>query len=141
ALAEMPDDVRQHVQTAAVRHAHGDVFDTEVAGALDQLIEQRNDCFAAFDRKTLLAQKLRVQKALELLGGNQFPENLLLDFDGDRLGMNQLAANLLAQPEFFFLTLNVAILDADFAAVRALHNVQNLAQGCRFSPAQPAGDE
>ena len=35
----MPDDVRQHVQTAAVRHAHGDVFDTEVAGAPDHPAE------------------------------------------------------------------------------------------------------
>src|SRR5437879_8510753 len=137
----MSDDVRQHVQTAAVRHAHRDVFDAEVARAFDQLIEKRNDRFASFDRKTLLSQKLRVKKALELLGGNQFPENLFLNFDGDWLGLNQLATDLLAQPEFFFFALDVAIFDADLAAVRALQNVQNLAQRRRLSSAQPAGEE
>src|SRR5260370_39984272 len=137
----MPDDVRQHIQTAAVRHPHRYVFDAEVAGALDQLIEQRNDRFAAFDRKTLLSEELCVQKALELLGGNQFPKNLFLNFNGDWLGINQLAAYLFAQPEFFFLALNVAILDADFAAVCTLQNVQNLAQRRRLSSAQPAGNE
>src|SRR5713226_7291742 len=137
----MPDDVCQDVQTAAVRHAHRDVFDAEISGALDQLIEQRNNRFASFDRKALLTQVLGVEKALELLGGNQFPKNLFLDFDGDWLGLNQFATNLLAQPEFFFLALNVTILDADFAAVGALQNVQNLAQRRRLSSAQPAGDE
>src|SRR5258708_36050576 len=137
----MPDDIRQHIQTAAVRHAQRNVFDAEVAGALDQLIKQWNDRFAAFDRKTFLPQELRVQKALELLGRYQFPENLFLDFDGDWFRMNQLAPDLLAQPKLFFLALNVAILDADFAAVRALQNIQNLAQRRGLSPAQPAGNE
>src|SRR5713226_10492679 len=103
----MPDDVCQDVQTAAVRHTHRDVFDAEISGTLDQLIEQRDDRFASFDRKTLLTQVLGVEKALELLGGNQFPENLFLDFDGDWLGLYQLASHLLAQPEFFFLALDV----------------------------------
>src|SRR5712692_2518997 len=141
AFAEMPDDVCQDVEPAAVRHSHRDIFDAEISGALDQLIEQRNNRFASFDRKTLLTQVLGVEKALELLGGNQFPENLFLDFDGDWLGLNQFAPDLLAQPEFFFLALNVTILDADFAAVGALQNVQNLAQRRHLSTAQPAGDE
>src|SRR5258708_19785876 len=99
----MPDDIRQHIQTAAVRHAQRNVFDAEVAGALDQLIEQWNDRFAAFDRKTFLPQELRVEKALELLGGNQFPENLFLDFDGDWFRMNQLTPHLPAHPNLFSL--------------------------------------
>ncbi len=45
--------------------------------------------------------------------------------------MNELNSNLLAQPEFFFLTLNVPVLGADFAAVGALEDVEYLAQrGC-----------
>src|SRR5712692_204760 len=137
----MSDDVCQHIQTAAVRHAHGDVFDAEIAGALDQLIEQGNDRFASFDRKTLLSEELGIQKAFELFSGDQLPEDSFLDLDVDRFRMNELNSNLLAQPEFFFLALNVAILDADFTAVRALQNVQNLSQRRRLSPAQPAGDE
>src|SRR5260370_33860164 len=123
----MPDDVRQHIQTAAVRHPHRYVFDAEVAGALDQLIEQRNDRFAAFDRKTLLSEELCVQKALELLGGNQFPKNLFLNFNGDWLAINKLAANLFAQPEVFFLALNVAILGSAFSARVTMQNVRNSA--------------
>src|SRR6266571_2839003 len=55
--------------------------------------------------------------------------------------MNELAADLLAQPKLFFLALNVTILSADLAAVRALENVQDLAQRRRFSSPQSTGDE
>src|SRR2546427_9491575 len=68
ALAEVADDVRQHIQAAAMRHSERDVFDAELGRALDQLIEQRNDRFTAFQRKSLLAEVLCTQKALELLG-------------------------------------------------------------------------
>src|SRR5882672_1799991 len=133
----MSDHVRQDVQASAMRHSHLDVFDTEIAGALDQLIEQRNDCFAPFNGKAFLAQKFCIQKALELLGRNQFPENAFLDFDIDRLGLNELAPDLLTQPEFFFFALNVPVLCADLAAVGTLENVEDFAQGCRLSAAQP----
>ncbi len=53
----MSDDVCQYIQAAAMRHAQLDVFDTQIAGALDQLIEQGNNGFASFDRKTFLAQE------------------------------------------------------------------------------------
>src|ERR1700738_4365437 len=116
----MSDDIRQHIQTGAVRHSHLYVFDAKSTGALDQLIEQGNDCFAALNRESLLAEEFRVQKAFELLGRNQFPENSLLDLDVNRLGGNKLAPNLLAQPEFFFLSLNVPVLGADFATISTL---------------------
>ena len=101
-------------------HAHGDRLDAELAGALDQLIEQRNDRLAAFDRESLLPEILGIQKPFELLSGNQFPQDAFLHFDIDRFGMDEFDANLLAQPKLFFLALNVTIFGRDFAAVRAL---------------------
>src|ERR1041384_2713945 len=131
----MADDVREHVQASAMRHAHRDLFDALIAGALDQLIKQRNDLLASFYGKSLLAEKLRVQKLLELLRRNQLPEDSFLYFDVDGFGIDKLDANLLAQPQLFFFALNVTILGADFAAVGALQNVENLAERCCLSAA------
>ena len=64
----MADDICQNIQAAAMRHPKGDVFDAEIGRALNQLIEQGNDRFTAFQRKSLLAEVLRAQKAFELLG-------------------------------------------------------------------------
>ena len=64
-----------------------------------------------------------------------------LDFRVDRIRVHEFAANLLAQPDLFFFALNVPVFGADFAAVRALKNVQNLAQRGLFSAAQTASDE
>src|SRR5581483_6912805 len=141
AFAKMPDDVGEHVQASAVRHAHRDLFDAELARAFDQLIEERNDRLAALDGKSLLAEILGVQKPFELLGGNQLPQNSFLDFHVNWFGMHELAANLLTQPELFFFTLDVAIFRADFAAVGALQDVENLAQRRRLSSTQTSGNE
>src|ERR1041384_6317219 len=137
----MADDIREHVQTSAMRHAHRDAVDAELAGALNQLIEQRNDRLAAFNRKSLLTEELGVQEFLELLSRNQLPKNSFLDFDVDGFGLNKLDANLLAQPELFFFALNVTIFGADLAAVCALQNVEDLAQRSTLSSAQAAGNE
>src|ERR1041385_1378842 len=141
ALAKMANDIREHVQTSAMRHAHRDSVDAEFAGALNQLIEQRNDRLAAFDRKSLLTEELGVQEFLELLSRNQLPKNSFLDFDVDRFGVNKLDANLLAQPELFFFALNMTIFGPDLAAVCALQNAEDLAQRSTLRPAQAAGDE
>src|SRR5581483_714591 len=141
AFAKMPDDVGEHVQASAVRHAHRDLFDAELARAFGQLIEERNDRLAALDGKSLLAEILGVQELFELLGGNQLPRNSFLNFHVNWFGMHELAANLLTQPELFFFTLDVAIFRADFAAVGALQDVENLAQRRRLSSTKTSGNE
>src|SRR5205085_2126589 len=119
-FAEMADDVCQHVQPSPVGHAHSDVFNAEVARAFDQLIEQGNDRLASFDRKSFLTEILRIEKSFELLSRNQFPKDSLLSLDINWFGVDKLATNLFAQPKLFFLTLNVPVFGADFAAVGAL---------------------
>ena len=66
---------------------------------------------------------------------------MLLDLDRNRLRFNQLAAYLISYPKFFFLALDVPILDADFAAIGALQNVENLAQRGAVSARQSVGYE
>ena len=116
-------------------------IDTAFGGTFDQLIEQRDDRFATFDRKSLLSEILRVEKTFELLGRDQFPEDSLLDFDRNRFGIDKLATNLFAHPDLFFFALNVAVLDADLAAIGALQDVENFAQRRAFRVGQAAGNE
>src|SRR5262245_39137900 len=141
ALAEVANDVREYIQAPTMRHAHGDLLDAVIAGTINQLIEERNNRFAAFDRETLLPKKLRVQESFKLFRGNQLPQNSLLNFAVDWFRMDELAPNLLTQPELLFLALNVAVFGADLAAIRALEKVENLAQRRRLGSTQPAGDE
>ena len=105
------------------------------------MIEQRDDRFATFERKSFLSEILGVQKAFELFRRDQFPKQLLLDLDRNRFRLDKLAAYLIAHPELFFLALNVPILDADFAAIGALQNVENLAQRGAVSARQSVGNE
>ena len=70
-FGEVADDVREDVEASAVRHAERDVFDALLGGALDELIEERDDRLAAFQRETFLAEVLRVQEALELFGADE----------------------------------------------------------------------
>jgi hypothetical protein len=76
ALGEVADDVRQHVQTPAVRHAQSDLFDALIGRALDELVEERDDRLAAFEREAFLPEVLRVQKSFELLGVGEAQEQL-----------------------------------------------------------------
>ena len=62
------EDVGQHVQPAAVRHAHDDLADPARAGPLDHGVEQRDQHLAAFEREPLLADVMLLKKRLEQLG-------------------------------------------------------------------------
>ena len=137
----MTNHVCEDIQTATMCHPQLNVLDAEISRAFDQTIKQGHDRLATFERESLLAEELSIQKALELLSGNQFPKNLFPGLDINRFGLNKLAANLFAQPKFFFLALNVSIFDTNLAAVSPLQDVQDLAQRSRFSSTQPAGDE
>ena len=48
-FTQVSDDVRQQSQAAAMGHAESDVFDATRGRAVNQTIEQWNDCFAAFN--------------------------------------------------------------------------------------------
>ena len=67
----LADDVGEHVEAAAVRHAHHDLLHAGVGRAVDQEVEHRDQRLGAFEAEALLAEELRVQEALERLGAVQ----------------------------------------------------------------------
>ena len=61
------DDVREHVEPAAVRHAEHDVLGAVHRGELDRLVEHRHEQVEPLDRELLLAEEAPAQVRLEAL--------------------------------------------------------------------------
>src|SRR6202023_2058770 len=57
--------LRQHVQASAMRHADDDFLDAEIAAALDDLLQRRDQRFSAVEAEALGAGELDVAKFLE----------------------------------------------------------------------------
>ena len=68
ALAKLANDVRDHVQAAAMSHADRYVIDAASRGAFDQLIENSNDGLVALDREAFLPEILCAEEFLKQLG-------------------------------------------------------------------------
>ena len=64
----LADDVRQHVEPAAMRHADHRFVHVGVGGAIQDLVQNHDGRFRAFQRKALVADETGVQKMFELLG-------------------------------------------------------------------------
>ena len=73
----LADDVGEHVEPAAVRHADDGLFHAVVDGRVEQEVEHRDQRLGAFEAEALLAQVLRVQEPLERLGRVQRREDRL----------------------------------------------------------------
>ena len=131
------DDVRQHIQPAAMGHAHVDLIDAACRRALDQLIEHRDDRLAALERKAFLSEIFFMQELLELLGLDQLLQQFFLGLGVERLGVDKLLADLRADPVFFFFALDMAIFDADLSAVRVAQDVEDSRSVAVFSPCRP----
>ena len=63
--------VDQHVEPSAMGHGDDRLLDAAATAFLHQIIEQRDQRLAPFERKALLADEARVQVALESLGRGQ----------------------------------------------------------------------
>lgn len=121
----LADDVREHVQAAAVRHADDDLVELVLGGLVEHRVEQRDDGLAALQREALLADVLRLQERLERLGRVQLAEDVLLH-GGRRLLVRNLDA--LLDPAALFGLQDVHVLDADGAAVRVAQHAQDVAE-------------
>ena len=73
-------DVGQHVQTAAMGHAEDDFLEAFLAAALDDLLERRDQRFAAVEAEALGALVLDVDELLEAFGLDQLLQDRLLAF-------------------------------------------------------------
>ncbi len=115
-LVRPPDDVREHVQPAAVRHAHHDLVRTGVGAELDRLVEHRHHHVEPLDRELLLAEECPAQVALHPLDLTEAGEqpHLLL-----RRERTVVATGLdrLAQPDALLVVGDVLDLVGDRAAV------------------------
>ena len=72
----LADEIGEHVEPAAVRHADHEFADAELAAAAQDRLERRHQRFGAFDAKPLGAGVAPVEKPLEGLGRGQGPQNL-----------------------------------------------------------------
>ena len=77
-LRHLAQCIHQHVQTPAMRHADYELLHTGGACALQQVIEQRDEAVAAFERKARLADVLGMQIAFERFGCGQPLEYVFL---------------------------------------------------------------
>ena len=128
------EHVHQHVEAAAMRHADDAFLDALLSALLDQVVEQRDQRVAAFEREALLADVLGVQVALEAFGGRELPQQVLLLFGGE-LAREPADQELILQPQALFGVRHVRELRADGAAVGVLELREDFAQLQLAAPA------
>ena len=73
-----PGDVHNHVQAAAVAHAHDQIYRAALAGSVENLVHHGDESGDALERKSFVAKITLLQHLLEEIGANQLVENVLL---------------------------------------------------------------
>ncbi len=135
------EDVRHHIETAAVRHPNHDLLDSERGSKLHESVQRRDQRFATFQRVALLPQISAVEKTLEDLRIGQTLENSSLELHTETRSVPTWL-HLQLQPAASLRVLHVKILHADRAAVSLLQYADDLAQsGALRSTCQMAGIE
>ena len=121
----------QHVEAAAMRHADHDFLHAEIAAALDDLFQRRDQRFGAVEPEALGAGEFEIAEFLETFGLDQLHQ------DG--------APALAGEADFLVRTLDALLdpgllrgvgdvheLDAERLAVGALADRDDFAQGSRI---------
>src|SRR6185437_14958484 len=118
--------LREHVQAAAMRHADADFFHTEIAAALDDLLERRDQRFGTIEAEALGARELHVAEIFESFGFHQLVEDRALALAGESdLLVPTLDAFL--NPALLRSIRDVHEFYAERLAVSAAQNRDNLA--------------
>ncbi len=121
----LADDVGQHVQTSAVRHAEHGGVEALIGCLLQHCVEDRDERLCALQAEPLLAQVLGGQELLERLGSVEAVEDVALVVDGQ---LARRPLDLLLDPALLLGLLDVHVLDADRTAVRVAQDVEDLAE-------------
>ncbi len=104
-----------------------------VGGALQNLVQNGERGFAAFQREALLAHEAGVQEMFELFAVDQAAQHAQAGLAIERPVVG-LRLHALLQPALLLRHLNVHVLAADLAAVGLAQRFQNFAQrGHRLS--------
>ena len=140
-LVRTADDVREHVEAAAVRHADHGLVRAALGGERDRLVEHRHEHVEPLDRELLLAEERLAQVRLEPPDLGQARQQRELLLVGERL---PVAAGLdrLAQPDALLEIGDVLDLVRDRLAVRLLQPRQRVRERLALDvrPQQPGRD-
>ena len=79
-------EIGQHIQSSAVRHAHDELQHAEVGRIFQNGIEREHEGFSALEGEAFLADILRVDKGLEGLGLVDFAKNIAVHLGGIPVG-------------------------------------------------------
>src|SRR4051812_408549 len=123
--------LREHVEPPAVRHAEHDLLHAEIAAALDDLLQRRDERLSPVEAEALGAGELDVAEFFETLRLDQLVEDraLALAGEGDLLVG---ALNALLNPALLLRVRDVHELDAHRLAVGAAQDCDDLAHGAGF---------
>src|SRR5215213_2752439 len=125
--------LRQHVQPPAMRHAEHDLFYAEIAAALDDLLERRDQRLSPVETKALGPGELDVAEFLKAFRLDQLVEDRALALARER-DLLVLPFDALLDPGLLLCIRDVHELDAHRLAVGALTDGNDLAHGGEFEP-------
>ena len=126
-LGRLAEQVDEHVQAAAMRHADDDFLDAEFATALHQIVEQGDQAVATLEGEALLTDILGMQVALEPFRGRQLPENIFLFLGIEAMQMTR-RLKVVLQPEPLFGVRDMRELRADRVGIDEAQHGQDIAQ-------------
>ena len=121
------ENIDEHIEPPAVRHADDGLDDADRPGRAQQAIHQRNQRVAAFERKALLPDIFFVQITFEHLGGAQ-PLEQAAAGGGVAVGAGASGFDIAPQPFALSGIGNMHKLGDEFAAISAPHRIEQLAQ-------------
>lgn len=113
-LDRLPDDIREDVESASVRHSHGHVLDTVIDRSVDERFHTGDESLAALETKALLVGVLASDELLEGLGPDETVKNHALLLDGVVPWLRDLDA--CSDPVALLLVGNVDVLDTNGTA-------------------------
>ena len=110
-----------------MRHADDDLLDAALAALLDQIVEQRDQRVAAFEREALLRRILRREIALEPFGRGQVTQERLALLAREAM-LDAAVLEAILQPQALGRIRHVRELGADRAAVDVAQLRDDVAQ-------------
>ena len=127
----LAENLGEHVEAAAVGHAEHDLLDAELAAALDDLLQRRDERLAAVEAEALGAGVFDVEKAFEAFRLDQLVEDRLLALGGEGDALVG-ALDALLDPGLLGRIGNVHELDAEGRAVGPPEDAEHLRDGREF---------
>src|ERR1700682_5363985 len=123
--------LRQHVEAAAMRHAQHDLLHAEIAAALDDLLQRRDQRLGAVEAKAFCSREFQVAEFLKAFGFDQLVEDRAPSLAG-KTDFLVGTFDALLDPGLLRGIGDVHELDAERLAVGALANRDDFAKRAVF---------